>query len=316
MRVAILLAALLLAFQSRQSDTQPLVDHHQHLSSQATIRLAPAFHLLDAADLIAHLDAAGIRRAAVLSSAYQFGNPNRPPVENEYAQVKAENDWTSEQVARFPDRLRGFCGGNPLKDYALGELARCAKDRWLHFGLKLHFGNSDVDLDNPEHVQQLRRVFRAANDYGMAVAIHMRSSVTRQRPYGANEARVFLNEVLPAAPDAPVQIAHLTGAGGYDDPSTDQALSVFTDAIAGHDPRMTHVYFDVSGIAGYGAWTDKAGLIATRIRQLGVRRILYGSDSANAGGLAPREAWAKFLQLPLSDGEFRAIAENVAPYMR
>jgi hypothetical protein len=30
------------------------------------------------------LDAAGIRQALVLSLAYQYGNPNRPPAENEY----------------------------------------------------------------------------------------------------------------------------------------------------------------------------------------------------------------------------------------
>src|SRR2546426_10739339 len=42
-----------------------------------------------------------------------------------------------------------------------------------------------------------------------------------RHPHGRDEARIFLNEVLPAAPDIPGQIAHLTGAGGYDD-STDQ----------------------------------------------------------------------------------------------
>jgi hypothetical protein len=86
---------------------------------------------LEVAELIRNLDDAGIRRAAVLSVAYQFGNPNRPPVENEYDQVKAENDWTSKQVARFPDRLRGLCGVNPLKDYALSELERCARDPFM-----------------------------------------------------------------------------------------------------------------------------------------------------------------------------------------
>lgn len=132
----------------------PSVDHHQHLYSPEIS--GSAVQPLDAADLIAYLDAAGIRRAAVLSIAYQFGNPNRPAVEDEYNRVKAENDWTSRQVARFPDRLRGLCGVNPLRDYALTELERCAGDPNLHAGLKLHFGNSDVDLDNAANVEQLR----------------------------------------------------------------------------------------------------------------------------------------------------------------
>src|SRR5205085_3816070 len=123
----------------------------------------------------------------------------------------------------------GLCGVNPLKDYAVAEVERCAVDPFLKAGLKLHFGNSDVDLDNAEHVQRLRRVFRAANDRRMAIVIHMHPSFTRQRPYGAKQARAFLDEVLPSAPDVPVQIAHLTGAGTYDEPATDEALSVFVE---------------------------------------------------------------------------------------
>lgn len=307
-------AIALLVFRPLQGQAQPLVDHHQHFFGPAVTTLTPGVEPITATELIVLLDSARIRRAVVLSVAYQFGNPNRPPIENEYAQVKAENDFTSRQVARAPERLRGFCSVNPLKDYAREEIARCAKGQ-LRFGLKLHFGNSDVDLNNPKHVEQLRRVFRTANNLGMAIVVHMRSSVTRKRPYGANEARIFLNDVLPAAPDVPVQIAHLAGAGGYDDPLVDQALAVFVAAIANRDARMERVYFDVSGVAGLGEWVNKVDLIATRIRQLGVERILYGSDGA-AGANTPRAAWAAFRQLPLTEAEFGTIASNIAPYMR
>jgi predicted TIM-barrel fold metal-dependent hydrolase len=143
----------------------------------------------------------------------------------------------------------------------------------------------------------------------------MRPSVTKQRPYGAKQARNFLDEVLPSAPDVPVQLAHLTGGGTYDEPATDEALSVFIEAITRHDSRMANIYFDVSGIAGYGKWSDKADQIVARIRQIGMRHILFGSDGARGGGLSPRDAWARFLQLPLSDAEVRTIAGNVAPYM-
>src|SRR5688572_16486214 len=111
---------------------------------------------ISASDLVAMLDAAGIRRAVVLAMGYTWGSPNRT-VENEYEKVKIENDWTSQQVARFPDRLRAFCSFNPLRAYALDELARCAKDPQLRFGLKLHFGNSVVDYHDPQHLEQLDR---------------------------------------------------------------------------------------------------------------------------------------------------------------
>jgi len=116
-------------------------------------------------------------------------------------------------------------------------------------------------MDNPRHVAQLRRVFRAADEHGMAIVIHMRPSVTRNRPYGAKEAKTFVNKVLPSAPHVPIQIAHLAGAGGFDDPSINSALSVFIDAIARHDPRMANLYFDICGVAGIGRWKEKRGLI-------------------------------------------------------
>ena len=79
---------------------------------------------------------------------------------------------------------------------------------------------------------------------------------------------------------------------------------------------MSNVYFDVSGVVGIGAWTeDQADKVVMRIRQLGLRRILYGSDAPVATN-SPHEAWEKFKTLPLSEPELRTIDENVAPYMK
>jgi len=126
-------ALLFLTAQAPTNELAPVVDHHQHLFSPAAGALASGISTLDARQLVALLDAAGIRRAVVLSVAYQFANPNRPAVQDEYAKVRAENDWTSEQVGQFPDRLVAFCGLNPLKDYALTELARGMSRRLLKF---------------------------------------------------------------------------------------------------------------------------------------------------------------------------------------
>lgn len=322
MRLRLVCCALvMLAASVAHGQQAPLADHHQHLFSPAITRLisapppAASVNPISAEELIALLDAAGIQRAAVLSVAYMYGSPART-VENEYHKVKAENDWTSQQVARFPERLRGFCGINPLKDYALEELGRCAKDPHLRYGLKLHFGNSAVDYHNAQHVEQVRRVFRAANRYRMTIVAHMRASISRKVSYGREEALIFLNEILPEARDITVQIAHLAGAGGYSDPLVDQALAVFVEAIAKGDARVKLVYFDVTTVAPRETSVDEAKLIATRIRQLGVQRIVYGSDAASGGNLPPREGWAAFRKLPLTEDEFRTIARNAPPYMR
>ena len=150
----------------------------------------------------------------------------------------------------------------------------------------MHFGNSDVQLENPAHTAKVRDVFRAANASRMAIVIHMRSTISRQRPYGAAQARALLDDVLPAAPDVPVQIAHFAGGGGYDDPKVDEALGVLADAVTAHDPRMAHVYFEISGVAGIGKWRDRAVLIARdpadRRRSAWVRRR-RGPDRVPSG---------------------------------
>lgn len=299
--------------------SSPAVDHHQHLFSPplAALISTPTSPVspIAATDLIARLDAAGIKRAAVFSVAYIWANPNRA-VADEQEKVRAENDWTSQQVAQFPERLIGFCAVNPLRDYALEEMARCAKDPQLRRGLKLHMGNSVVDYNNPAHVERLRAVFAAANRHGMAIVVHMRASISQKVPYDRESARVFLEQILPAAPDVPVQIAHLAGAGGYSDPLVDEALQVFVDAIAAKEPRTRNLLFDVTTVVTAKTTPERATLIVSRIRQLGIARILYGSDATSGGNPAPREGWALFRQLPLTEAEFATIAAAVAPYMK
>ncbi len=293
-----------------------IIDYHQHLySPQAGARSTPGPKGIDADYLVAQLDAAGISRAVVLSVAYSFSNPNKAAVPDEYARVKDENNWTSAQVAKYPQRLPGFCSVNPLRPYALQEIARCATDPNLRTGLKLHFGNSDVNLGNPDQVARLRRVFRAANAHHMAIVVHMHANIDHHRPYGAKEARIFLEQLLPEAPDVEVQIAHLAGGGGYDDSATDAALSVFVKAIEERDPRMKNVYFDVCGIAIPGMWEDKADLLVTRIRQIGTSRLVYGSDAATPDN-TPKDALKRWRSLPLTQEEFRAIDTNVEPFLR
>jgi predicted TIM-barrel fold metal-dependent hydrolase len=297
----------------------PVADHHQHLFSPAMVALLDSTHTqqpVTARDVIALLDAAGIRKAVLLSVAYLYGSPSRS-ITDEYAKVRAENDWNAAQAAEYPDRLRAFCGFNPLKEYALAELARCANDSRLRRGIKLHFGNSDVRLENPAHIEQLRRVFRAANDHHMAIVVHLRASISRKRPYGPLQANAFLEQLLPVAPDVPVQVAHLAGTGpGYDDPPADSVMAVLADAVKKRDPRTRHLWFDVATCVDRNISPAQAALVVKRIREVGVDRILYGSDAAYGDNLRPREGWAAFRRLPLTEHEFRTIAANVAPYLR
>jgi uncharacterized protein len=313
-------ATLLLPSLAALAAPVPQVDHHQHLFGPGieTLLASPTggVKTISAQDVIGHLDAAGIDRAVLLSTAYMFGSPARS-VENEYTKVKAENDWVAAQAAKYPKRLRAFCGVNPLRDYALAELARCAADPNLKYGVKIHFGNSDIQLERAEHLLRLQQFFRVVNDHKMAMVIHMRASISKERPYGPAQARLFLDFLMPLVPDVPVQIAHLAAAGpGYNDPKADSVMGYLADAVEKGDPRTRNVWFDVTSVADRAITPANAAKVVKRIRQVGVDRVLYGTDAATGDNLRPADAWAAFRALPLTDDEFAKIAVNVAPYMR
>jgi predicted TIM-barrel fold metal-dependent hydrolase len=321
----IALASAIAIAQNGQSSLQnaqseqivPAADHHQHVFSSAYVKkfLPPGSKSITAQDVIGLLDKAGIRRAVFLSNGYSFGRPGSEPPD-EYAVVKAENDWVAAQAALFPKRLIAFCGFNPLKEYALDELARCAKDKNLRHGIKLHFGSSDVQTENPEHFEKLKKVFQAANANRMAIIVHMRASISKKRPYGPEQARAFL-ELLSFAPDIPVQVAHLASSGpGYDDPPAHSVIEVLADAVAKKDSRTRKLWFDVASNAHPTNSPEISELLVKVIRQIGVKRILYGSDAALGNNLPPRESWEAFRQLKLSKKEIKTIAGNVAPYFR
>jgi uncharacterized protein len=262
--------------------------------------------------LIRQLDDAGIQKAVILSVAYQWGSDEgcRDCTEQEeYAKVTAENDYIAGQIGKYPNRLVGFCSFNPLKKYALEELNRCAKLPGMR-GLKLHFGNSQVDITKPEHLEKLRTVFHVANQLRIPIVVHLWNDPAYEKE-GAQYARIFLDRLLPEAPDVTIQIAHMAGGGR----ATPSALTVFARAIAKGDPRTKYLYFDTATITE-GESADGLKQDARFIREVGVTRILYGTDTSPPNPPA-RVSWALFRNLvPLTDDEFRSIAGNVAPYLR
>lgn len=253
-----------------------------------------------AAQLVAEMDAAGVGRGVVLSDAYYFDSVRPEPIPDEYAKVRSENDWTAAEVAQFPDRLVAFCSFNPLRDYALAELERCAASGRFR-GLKLHFNAAQLKFGDPNQVARVRRVMETANRRGLPMIVHVRPGAE----YGREEAEAFLRHLVAAAPDVPIQIAHLWGGENF----SAEALAVYARAVAERDPAVRNLYFDISGASHYAKAEDMPR-IAALIRQIGIGRILYGSDAPIAA------TWrALTTKLPLTEEEFRTIAGNVAPYM-
>jgi predicted TIM-barrel fold metal-dependent hydrolase len=212
-------------------------------------------------------------------------------------------------VARYPDRLVGFCAFNPLRDYALREIERCAADPHLT-GIKMHMADSNVDLEDPAHVERLRAVFRAANAHRLPIAAHI---ATQALDFGPRHVAIYLDRIFSEAPDITIQIAHLSGHG----PSHGgAAMQAFVELARQDDPRMRNLYFDVASNAMAGMHPDYLAETAAAIRALGVERILFASDRP-AGGpqFTIAEAWRQFRRLPLTEEEVRTVAGNAAPYL-
>ncbi|HTJ29187.1 MAG TPA: amidohydrolase family protein [Acidobacteriaceae bacterium] len=229
--------------------TPPAAEHHAHLQSPRAAHLLSttntrkheAEEANTASDLIAALDAAHIRLSVALSDSYRFGAPWQK-IPNEAAEVDRENEWTAAEAAKYPDRLMAFCSVNALKPYAKAAIEHCHALGMR--GLKLHLANAGFYYDHPQDVAALAQAFREANDFHMAILIHLRP---REGWAAVKDIQIFFKEVLPKAPDVMVQIAHLAGWGGYDR-STDAGLSALLDLCEKQKSACSHLYFDLAAV--------------------------------------------------------------------
>ena len=232
-----------------------VAEHHLHLRSEAAADLLsqiqqnkesleslPNLKPITGQDILAALDAAAVPEALVISSAYLFSMPDLNP-SGEYNLVMRENDYTAEQVAIAPDRLSGLCSVNPLAEYALDEIQRCAQRLGLK-GLHLHFENSDIDLRSSAQIRKLATVFGFLEALQFPVLIHTR---TREPDYGSIDIKLFIDKVLSEAPSIDMQIAHLAGSGGYDD-GADRAMAQFTEAFIDGRLEPSNFQFDLAGV--------------------------------------------------------------------
>jgi predicted TIM-barrel fold metal-dependent hydrolase len=283
----------------------PLVDYHQHLVS-------PAFEPIvkmprrDGASLVRDLDAAGIERAVVLSVGYSFGDERKKLTDPDRL-TREENDWTSAEVMRNAPRLIGFCSANPLRATALDELERCLGLPGMT-GIKVHLGNAGITLRNAEHLARIQQLFALAQRHRAPVLVHMRARGGTN--YGAEDARILLEKLVPVASDIEIVVAHLGASGPGYSSQHDEVMGVFAAAADRGDPRMANLYFDVASNITETITDEDAALVAQRLRQVGLQRVLYGSDLSAPGGTVSR-GWEIFrTKLPLTEAELQRIMNN------
>ena len=311
LKLAATLAASAMMLVSGAVMAEPVTtDHHVHVHSPAILAFLPDYcsslgrisacpevftRSLTVDDLLTDMDAAGVQRAWLMSTAYLAESPMMIPARSDAADLtRAANDFTVGLARRHPDRLAAFIGVNPLTPTALSEIARWAEDPFAA-GVKLHLTNSDVDLRDPVDVEALAEVFRTASASGKTIMIHMR---TRAVDYGPQDVRSFLEQVLPQAQGAPVMIAHSGGWGGLDD-NTWAALTAFAEALEQNPEAGRGLYFDLAQVFDVGASDEDLARLVALMRRIGIERFVIGSDWPFSGPLDGYLNGA-FARLPLT----------------
>ena len=187
----ILLAATLsLATGNALAEPTPLADHHIHIQSEVVTNLLgelkksmpgafeglsdDIFQVRTGEAALRELDRAGIRQGVLLSAGYMFGFSGMSLQPEEVARLmRAENQFNVDQALASNGRLVAMVGINPFLDNAMAELNYWSQQPGAA-GVKLHLGNSGLDLDNPDQVETLAVFFRAASKVRMPLVVHLR----------------------------------------------------------------------------------------------------------------------------------------------
>jgi predicted TIM-barrel fold metal-dependent hydrolase len=249
-------------------------------------------------DLIALLDEANVEKAVVLS----LGYIDLPDESN----MAPENDFTAAEVARYADRLIGFCGINPLYESALSEIDRCL-DLPGMVGLKLHLTSVGLDWEDEAHVAAMSALFDKAQERDAPVVMHMSDSPLDE------DSMDNLYLVIATHPELRLALAH---CGGTVDWSIEMFLIPGRDLPPAIAPfTLENLYVDTSWCLEIykDAPLSQRELMVWRLRKWGLDHVLFGSDYLAVAPVAtPQEALETLNQYPFTQEEIDIILDNDA----
>lgn len=302
------------------------VDHHMHLRTEEERELLiimndsipeqyrdPSFDsdmpLYYAVDIVNLLDEAGLETGVILSGAYFAGMPEiAEQVEDPHALTIQLNNQAVAEARQFPNRLKIFCSINPLSDFALEEISRCADN--LHAdGLKLHIANSGVDLRDQSHLESLYNVFNLANNKNMPIVIHLRS---RNPEFGSEDVMNFVEHVLFRTPTIELYLAHYGSWGGVD-PGLLNALETWANLFETTELGTMNINFDIAAAVNSSA-NELYEPLAELTERIGAERFHFGSDWP--AFYHPNRAGRSYnTQMLLAEDTIQTILTNRADYI-
>jgi hypothetical protein len=248
------------------------------------------------------MDADGVRRAFVLSTAYQMAADaygTRTSEAAERARVRLDNDFTAAECARYPGCLVPFLSVNPKRGYAVDEVDRCVEQKMR--GLKLHLWNSLLDTRQAADLAALRRVVERAAHHRLAVVAHILVGAVPN--YGPDDTERFVREIIMPFDTLQVSVAHLAGAGGCG--IRQRACFERLIALCGPEtPYASRVWTDMAAVLTATTRADDARRLGELLLRWGLHGALWGSDNLDGALVLTRTQW------PLDATAWHPIAEQ------
>lgn len=278
LRPGLLLASLAItACATARHYNGPAVDAHAHLRLGANDAIGAA-HRVGVDDLLQLDREAGVVRSALIIMA-SSGN---------MARTRARNDSLLAVVAAHPGRFHAVASVHPFdSDSALVELERLARHGVRQ--VKLHPNSQQFDVADP----RVARVTGKAGELGMSVLFDA------YNPLDPGQFGKLL-ALSMAQPRTRFVLAHMGFAGFRET----MAFALLRKLGA---PR--NVWLDVSAIAVAYARSPLAAELVWTMRQVGIDRILFGSDWPVD---TPGVARAAVRALGLTAAEERAVLHDNA----
>lgn len=180
--------------------------------------------------------------------------------------ILQENDYILEQCQSATSQeceLIPTFAINPLTSYAIDEINRYydtfsqSDQQFESIILKLHFSNSNVDITNPTHLQQIKQVFQTINDYKGRVLLHFDNIFIESSNIKFNDYKTrydymesFIKECIIPNQYIRVLFAHVSGFGGYDDRTHDLFKALVTIILNDEsNTNLRHrVFYDLSSV--------------------------------------------------------------------
>ncbi len=226
-------------------------NREKYFQSETAFKLlysSPGSHLVGAKELIASMDKQNIDISVV------FGFPWRHD-----KTFKMHNDFIMESIARYPQRLIGFCCIDPFNKNAVKESLRCLEGGLSGIG-ELAFYQSGIDKKT---LSRLEPFMEICLDKDLPILIHTNEPVGHHYAGKTPITMYQIYSLLKRFPKNKIVLAHWGGG-------------IFFFNLLKKDVKesLENVYFDTA--ASPFLYDPDVYQIALQI--VGPNKILFGSD--------------------------------------